>query len=61
MDSPIEMTPESPRITLDPKVLVGKPVIGGTQLSVSSWLALWPMDGRSQNPRRLPGVSREDI
>jgi len=32
MDSPIEMTPESPRITLDPKVLAGKPVIGGTRL-----------------------------
>ena len=34
------MTAEQPRITLDPKVLAGKPVIRGTRLSVEFVIGL---------------------
>lgn len=50
------------RITVDPKVLVGKPVIRGTRLSVefivgllaSSWTEAQVLDN-------YPGITREDI
>jgi len=51
-----------PRITLDPAVLTGKPVIKGTRLAVDFIIGLlaegWTEADILQN---YPGISREDI
>jgi len=51
-----------PRITLDPAVLAGKPVIEGTRLAVDFIIGLlaegWTEADILQN---YPGISREDI
>ena len=51
-----------PRITLDPAVLIGKPVIKGTRLAVDFIIGLlaegWTEADILQN---YPGISREDI
>ena len=56
------MTTESPRITLDPKVLVGKPVIRGTRLSVEFVIGLMA-DGWAEAEilANYSGISRDDI
>jgi uncharacterized protein (DUF433 family) len=56
------MTTESSRITLDPKVLAGKPVIRGTRLSVEFVIGLMA-DGRGEVEilADYPGIRREDI
>ena len=50
------------RITLDPRVLVGKPVIRGTRLSVEFIVSLaasgWT---ESQILENYPGITRDDI
>ncbi|CUS03921.2 conserved protein of unknown function [Candidatus Promineifilum breve] len=50
------------RITVDPKVLVGKPVVHGTRLSVEFIVDLlaqgWP---ESELLRNYPGLEPEDI
>lgn len=50
------------RITLDPKILTGKPVIKGTRLAVEFIVDLlaqgWP---ESEIVRNYPGVTHEDI
>lgn len=50
------------RITIDPVVLVGKPVVRGTRLSVDFLLDLmaqgWP---ESEILRNYPGLSRDDL
>ena len=53
---------ELARIVLDPAVLVGKPVIRGTRLSVD--FIIGPMaDGWSEADilRNYPGISHEDL
>lgn len=56
------MATEHPRITLDPKVLTGKPVIRGTRLSVEFIIGLmadgW---GEADILANYPGVAHEDI
>ena len=51
-----------PRITIDPDILVGKPVVRGTRLSVDFILGLiaqgWP---ESEILHNYPGLTREDI
>jgi len=51
-----------PRIRLDPKVLVGKPVIRGTRLSVEFVIGLMA-DGWSEAEilGNYPGISHEDL
>ena len=51
-----------PRITLDPKVLVGKPVIRGTRLSVEFVIGLLA-DGWSEAEilANYPGIAHEDV
>ena len=51
-----------PRITLDPKVLVGKPVIRGTRLSVEFVIGLLA-DGWSEADilTNYPGMTHEDV
>ena len=51
-----------PRITLDPKVLVGKPVIRGTRLSVEFVIGLMA-DGWSEAEilANYPGIAHEDV
>jgi uncharacterized protein (DUF433 family) len=51
-----------PRITLDPKVLVGKPVIRGTRLSVEFVIGLMA-DGWSEEEilANYPGITHEDV
>lgn len=53
---------DSPRITLDPAVLAGKPVVRGTRLSVDFIIGLMA-DGWSEADilRNYPGLVREDI
>lgn len=53
---------EKPRIVLDPSVLVGKPVIRGTRLSVDFVLGLMA-EGWTEADiiGNYPGVEREDI
>jgi uncharacterized protein (DUF433 family) len=50
------------RITIDPNILVGKPIIKGTRLAVEFILELlahgWPED---EVLRNCPGITREDI
>jgi uncharacterized protein (DUF433 family) len=62
MESLIEMTTGSPRITLDPEVLLGKPVIRGTRLSVEFVIGLMA-DGwvEAELFANYPGISRDDI
>ena len=56
------MPDQHPRIALDPKVLVGKPVILGTRLSVEFVIGLLA-DGWSQADvlRNYPGLTHEDV
>jgi uncharacterized protein (DUF433 family) len=51
-----------PRITLDPEVLAGKPVVRGTRLAVEFVIGLLA-DGWSQADiaKNYPGISRDDI
>lgn len=53
---------ELARIVLDPAVLVGKPVIRGTRLSVDFIIGLMA-DGWSEADilRNYPGISHEDL
>ena len=53
---------EYPRITLDPNILLGKPVIRGTRLSVEFVIGLLA-DGCSEADilANYPGITREDI
>jgi len=50
------------RIVLDPKILVGKPIIKGTRLAVEFIVDLlaqgWP---ESEILRKYPGITHEDI
>ncbi len=50
------------RITVDPKILVGKPIIKGTRLAVEFIVDLlaqgWP---ESEVLRNYPGVTHEDV
>lgn len=50
------------RITIDPQILTGKPVVRGTRLSVDFVLALLAQ-GWTQGEilKNYPGLSREDI
>ncbi len=56
------MTTEHSRITLDPAVLAGKPVIRGTRLSVEFIIGLmadgW---GEADILANYPGITHEDI
>ena len=56
------MDAEHPRITLDPRILVGKPVIRGTRLSVEFVIGLmaegWAEAEILQN---YPGITHEDV
>lgn len=50
------------RITIDPKVLVGKPVIKGTRLSVEFIIGLLSQGwSESEVLRNYPGITSEDI
>jgi uncharacterized protein (DUF433 family) len=51
-----------PRITLDPEVLAGKPVVRGTRLAVEFVIGLLA-DGWSQADiaKNYPGITRDDI
>jgi uncharacterized protein (DUF433 family) len=53
---------EHPRISLDPKVLVGNPVIRGTRLAVEFVIGLLA-DGWSEADilANYPGVTHEDV
>jgi len=56
------MMPEHPRITLDPNVLAGKPVIRGTRLAVEFVIGLmadgW---GEADILASYPGIVHDDI
>jgi uncharacterized protein (DUF433 family) len=56
------MTIEHSRITLDPKLLAGKPVIRGTRLSVEFVIGLMA-DGWSEADilANYPGITHDDI
>jgi uncharacterized protein (DUF433 family) len=56
------MDVEQPRITLDPDILAGKPVIRGTRLSVEFVIGLMA-DGWSEADilANYPGVRHDDI
>jgi uncharacterized protein (DUF433 family) len=56
------MTTDHSRITLDPTVLTGKPVIRGTRLSVEFVIGLMA-DGWSETDilTNYPGITHEDI
>ena len=50
------------RITLDPKVLAGKPVVKGTRLSVEFVVGLLAQDWKEADLiRNYPGLTRDDI
>jgi len=50
------------RITVDPKVMVGKPVIRGTRLTVEYILGLLAHGATVEEIlQEYPGLSREDI
>ncbi|MGJ0510369.1 MAG: DUF433 domain-containing protein [Methylocystis sp.] len=53
---------DQPRITLDPDVLAGKPVVRGTRLSVEFIIGLMA-DGWSEADilRNYPSLTREDV
>jgi uncharacterized protein (DUF433 family) len=61
MEHSVAMT-EHPRISLDPAVLTGKPVIQGTRLSVEFVIGLMA-DGWSEADilKNYPGLAHEDI
>jgi uncharacterized protein (DUF433 family) len=62
LENPMADIPEHPRISIEPNVLLGKPVIRGTRLSVEFIIGLMA-DGWSE-PEILanyPGVTHEDI
>jgi uncharacterized protein (DUF433 family) len=50
------------RITIDPTILVGKPVVRGTRLSVDFLIGLmgqgWP---EAEILRNYPGLTRDDL
>ena len=54
--------PDHPRISLDPDVLAGKPVVRGTRLSVEFIIGLladgWTVADITQN---YPGIVGEDV
>ena len=54
--------PDRDRITVDPGILVGKPIVRGTRLSVEFLLSLmangWP---EAEILRIYPGLEREDL
>jgi uncharacterized protein (DUF433 family) len=56
------VTSQASRITLDPKVLAGKPVIRGTRLSVEFIIGLMA-DGWGEPDilENYPGITHEDI
>jgi uncharacterized protein (DUF433 family) len=56
------MAAEHERVTLDPKVLAGKPVIRGTRLAVEFVIGLMA-DGWTEADilSNYPGITREDI
>ena len=56
------MTTGQPRITLDPDVLVGKPIIRGTRLSVEFIIGLMA-EGWTQGDiiEEYPGLTPDDI
>jgi uncharacterized protein (DUF433 family) len=56
------MSTNHPRITLDPQVLTGKPVIRGTRLSVEFVIGLMA-EGWSEADilSNYPGISRDDV
>ena len=56
------MSTQHPRITLDPKVLLGKPVISGTRLSVEFVIGLMA-DGWSETEilANYPGITHADV
>jgi uncharacterized protein (DUF433 family) len=56
------MATEHPRITLDPDLLAGKPVIRGTRISVEFAIGLMA-DGWSESDilANYPGIAHEDI
>jgi uncharacterized protein (DUF433 family) len=56
------MVTKHPRIVLDPKVLVGKPVIRGTRLSVEFIIGLLA-DGWSEAQilENYPGITHDDV
>ena len=56
------MTEQNPRISLDPDILAGKPVVRGTRLSVEFVLGLLA-DGWSEADvlANYPALSRDDL
>jgi uncharacterized protein (DUF433 family) len=54
--------PEHPRLAIDPDVLLGKPVIRGTRLSVEFIIGLLA-DGWTEGEitANYPGITHEDI
>jgi uncharacterized protein (DUF433 family) len=56
------MAAEQPRITLDPEILAGKPVIRGTRLSVEFVIGLMA-EGWSEADilANYPGISHDDV
>jgi uncharacterized protein (DUF433 family) len=56
------MNAEQPRITVDPKVLTGKPIIRGTRLSVEFVIGLMA-DGWSEAEilANYPGIAHDDV
>jgi uncharacterized protein (DUF433 family) len=56
------MMTEHPRITLDPQVLAGKPIIRGTRLSVEFVIGLMVDDWTEADIiENYPGVTHEDV
>ena len=56
------MTNWNERITMDPKILAGKPVIKGTRLAVEFVVELLAQGwAESEIMRNYPGVTHEDI
>lgn len=56
------MAVEHPRITLDPRVLAGKPVLRGTRLSVEFIIGLMAEGWEEADIlANYPGVAHEDI
>ncbi len=54
--------PTTNRITIDPAVLTGKPVIKGTRLSVEFIVGLLAQGwSEAEILRNYPGITREDI
>jgi uncharacterized protein (DUF433 family) len=50
------------RITVDPGILAGKPVVKGTRLSVEFIIGLMAQGwGQEEILRNYPGLAREDI